>query len=339
MAGSIHDAVRNDDLAALARILKSSPPDTVNSVLPGKITPLHLAAALNRVPIANYLLLNGADVNAVTENGFTPLHWAAARDSVELLQLLLARGADPNIRADAGITPAHWAAAQNATNALRILISSGGDCQAKTTQGLTPLHWALSKRAREAATMLASHVATRDSESDTARAIARPDEKLPPWREAPPAQSLSAAATPGQPLPIHGNVFNLALGFGETITFVWIEPAKLWVSTTEITNAQYRRFAPDHDSKFNGKYSLNEPEQPAVFVSWHNAKAFCEWLNRNFALRLPPHSECRLPTAAEWALLAGCEKQRVYPWGNDWPPRHGNFADTSARCLPADAYH
>ncbi|MCX7590634.1 MAG: SUMF1/EgtB/PvdO family nonheme iron enzyme [Kiritimatiellae bacterium] len=324
---TLHEAVLKDDLSAVVRIVRTSPRSVVNATTAGGVGPLHLAAALNRVAVAGYLLHQGAIPDMPTENGFTPLHWAAARDSVEVLQLLLARGANPNYRARAGITPLHWAAAQNATNVIKVLLRAGADCTAKSAEGLTPLHWALSHRSQEAAVILASKLAdvgladvVDGSEAETGGLLG----PVPPDR---PSRATARVQSVGIPPPIQGSIFGLPIGFGETLNFVWVEPAKLWVGQTEITNAQYRRFNPRHDSRSRGRYSLNEPDQPAVFVSWHDAKAFCNWVTCAFSSQLPPGSECRLPTSAEWTLVARCGTEGLYPWGDTWPPKYGNFAD------------
>lgn len=34
----------------------------------------------------------------------------------------------------------------------------------------------------------------------------------------------------------------------------------------------------------------------------------------------------RLPTEDEWLVFAQCGDGRTYPWGNDWPPKYGNYA-------------
>ena len=43
---------------------------------------------------------------------------------------------------------------------------------------------------------------------------------------------------------------------------------------------------------------------PANCVTWHGAKAYCEWLGK------------RLPTEAEWEYAAKSGKVQIYPWGN-----------------------
>ena len=62
----------------------------------------------------------------------------------------------------------------------------------------------------------------------------------------------------------------------------------------EVTNAQYERFDPAH-KKWRGRsgYSKSDNE-PVLFVSWHDAINFCDWLSKKEGL---PY---RLPTEAEW---------------------------------------
>ena len=61
------------------------------------------------------------------------------------------------------------------------------------------------------------------------------------------------------------------------------------MGTCEVTNAQYRRFRPDHSSR-----QLDGDDQPALWVSWYDADAFCRWLSAKTGRTV------RLPTEAEW---------------------------------------
>ncbi|NOX52129.1 MAG: PEGA domain-containing protein [Gammaproteobacteria bacterium] len=127
-----------------------------------------------------------------------------------------------------------------------------------------------------------------------------------------------------------------------------------YLSTTEVSNSQFRQFASGHDSGSFEEVSLNDDDMPAVNVSWHEAAAFCNWLSDK--QQLPQFYEIefgkvisvnhqatgyRLPTEAEWAWAARStadkliESQLRFPWGQNLPPpdRQGNYADRSASAL------
>ena len=62
-----------------------------------------------------------------------------------------------------------------------------------------------------------------------------------------------------------------------------------YMGKCEVTNAQYRAFRPGHHSQY-----LDGDKQPALWVSWHDADAFCRWLSKKTGRSV------RLPTEAEW---------------------------------------
>lgn len=88
-----------------------------------------------------------------------------------------------------------------------------------------------------------------------------------------------------------------------------------WIDKYEVTNAQYRACieagacTTQHlNSSFTRPEYQNNPtydNYPAVWVSWFQASAYCEWVGR------------RLPTEAEWEKAARGTDGRMYPWGND----------------------
>ena len=78
-------------------------------------TPLCAAASANNVPMAQYLIANGADINYGNEEGYlskSPLHSAAGKGSVEVAKLLLANGADTRMRNRNNLTPMETAQAE-----------------------------------------------------------------------------------------------------------------------------------------------------------------------------------------------------------------------------------
>jgi ankyrin repeat protein len=125
-------------------------------------TPLLVATVRGHVPLALFLLEQGADPDA-DDAGFTPLHWAAGtweggvsnpvygfidpmsgipkrRDKVEFVKALLAHGADPNRRMTrrppgfvggyedaAGATPFLLASAACDLEMMRLLLAAGAD--------------------------------------------------------------------------------------------------------------------------------------------------------------------------------------------------------------------
>jgi serine/threonine-protein kinase len=85
-----------------------------------------------------------------------------------------------------------------------------------------------------------------------------------------------------------------------------------WIDQTEVTNKQYRPCIEAGVCKpplLTGSYYEDSEfdDNPAVFVSWDDAQAYCSWVGR------------RLPTEAEWEKAARGTDGRIYPWGDDAP--------------------
>jgi len=113
--------------------------------------------------------------------------------------------------------------------------------------------------------------------------------------------------------------------------FVWIRQMGMWVGKYEVTNGEYRRKEPGHDSKSYEGHSMNHDRQPVVYVNFDDAQAYARWLTERDRAsgNLPPGFEYRLPTGDEWMRFAQCDDKREYPWGNEWPPpsgRAGNYS-------------
>ena len=96
-----------------------------------------------------------------------------------------------------------------------------------------------------------------------------------------------------------------------------------WLGRFEVTNAQYRRFRPRHDSGSSNGYALNGDSQPVVSVSWEEAKACARWLSHRNGGRYG----FRLPTEAEWEYACRAGTMTRYYWGDEIDPRYVNFSD------------
>jgi hypothetical protein len=324
-ATPLHQAVRARDIISLEGLLESHVGRALNATVGNGVTPLHLAAATDQPDIAALLVARGADVNATNNLAFTPLHWAASRDGVATMRLLVEAGADINAKARNNITPLHWAATKNASAAVTFLIQAGADITATTSMGYTPLHLAVKHNPYcEAAVLLAQARARQEDEGGIlpSRAATAPAGEADALPDAP-----EPAAEPVKP----GMFLSVPIGLGDALSFVWMPETAIWFGKHEISNSRYRRFDPRHSSRRIEGITLDDPEQPAVYVSWHDATAYCGWLTTNFADRIPPGYVFRLPTEAEWMIAAGAGTLRTYPWGNEWPPTYGNFSDQTAR--------
>ena len=136
---------------------------------------------------------------------------------------------------------------------------------------------------------------------------------------------LSSHLSPTQSNEPSVETLRIQMGTSTSIDFVWVESLELWVGKYEVTNAQYRKFMRFRDGTNVNGLDLNGDEQPAVFVSYCDALGFCYWLNNN--TEIPEGYHARLPTGEEWTQLVRAGNERIYPWGNSWPPEAGNFLD------------
>jgi len=94
----------------------------------------------------------------------------------------------------------------------------------------------------------------------------------------------------------------------------WVTISKgFYMSATEVTNAQYEQFDASHKA-YRGKMGLSKGDNEAVvFVSWHDAVRFCQWLSEREG------KTYRLPTEAQWEYACRAGTRTVFNTGNTLP--------------------
>ncbi|MEG1749091.1 MAG: SUMF1/EgtB/PvdO family nonheme iron enzyme [Tannerellaceae bacterium] len=111
-----------------------------------------------------------------------------------------------------------------------------------------------------------------------------------------------------------------------------------WMGALEVSNAQYCALVNEHDSRFIGQqwkdhttpgYPANEPEQPAIRVSWEEATDYCKKLSEKSGLNVT------LPTEEEWewACRAGSGDDMWYGARDADYSAYENLADLTIRDL------
>jgi formylglycine-generating enzyme required for sulfatase activity len=109
-----------------------------------------------------------------------------------------------------------------------------------------------------------------------------------------------------------------------------------WIGRFEITNKQFLAFDPLHDSRDEDRhgyqfgrrgYDLNQPDQPAVRISWQQAMEYCKWLSQKTGKTIS------LPTEAqwEWACRAGSSNDYSFgKMGSDYS-KYANLGDITLK--------
>jgi formylglycine-generating enzyme required for sulfatase activity len=122
---------------------------------------------------------------------------------------------------------------------------------------------------------------------------------------------------------------------------------RFYLARWPVTVDQFRAFVQETGHRPADERCLKGwANHPVVRVTWHDALAYCRWLNERLrviarerlSVSMP---ECAfwqglaagdlgvgLPSEAEWEKAARGTDGRIYPWGKDADPDRANYADT-----------
>jgi CDP-diacylglycerol--serine O-phosphatidyltransferase len=129
---TMRDALEEGDVAALARMLATTPPDTV--IAPDGRTLLMVAVEEANLPAVELIVQRGAALDLRDDQGMTALALAAEMGFHEAVHVLLTAGADPNMHDLSGMTPLDTAEEHGAHDIASLLLRYGG----KSSRDLAP---------------------------------------------------------------------------------------------------------------------------------------------------------------------------------------------------------
>jgi formylglycine-generating enzyme required for sulfatase activity len=107
-----------------------------------------------------------------------------------------------------------------------------------------------------------------------------------------------------------------------------------WIGRYPVTVARFKAFVDDSGHKPAVAPDVKgRDDHPVVYVSWGDARAYCDWLAERSGLPVA------LPTEAQWEKAARGTDGRIYPWGNGWDASQCNSLEGGKRdTTPVGAY-
>ncbi len=217
-------------------------------------TPLHWAAQVGLVDVADLLIQGGADVDRQEQDGSTPLHWAAQEGHHEIVRLLLARGAKPDVKNQAGSTPLHWGAWRGKLQAVEELLRAGANPGIRDRSGKTPLHEARATGRQEIMERL------QDAEGRTFRTETLDDQ-----------QAASIALTKVRLHPRKCEA--VTIGEGAVLTRWSLDGTPQRLASIQVDHAWFSDLAVSHDGEV---FAVTTPEKAIELRRWDDLALVAE---------------------------------------------------------------
>ena len=129
-------------------------------------TPLHYAAMVNYVSIADILLQNGAAIDFQSITKRTPLHIGSQFGSVEVVKLLIENGAKLDQKDQYGFSALHVAVKREQHSIIEILLKNGAKVDLRNGDNRTSLHMAISLDNKSIVKLLLQNGADIEAEFD-----------------------------------------------------------------------------------------------------------------------------------------------------------------------------
>jgi formylglycine-generating enzyme required for sulfatase activity len=120
-----------------------------------------------------------------------------------------------------------------------------------------------------------------------------------------------------------------------------------YIARYPVTVAQFRAFVDASGYTWgHSRRPQGAMNHPVVWVSWHDALAYCNWLTASLrewsdtpeplaTLLRTEGWRVILPSKAEWEKAARGIDGRIYPWGNEPDPNRANYGDTGVNTTSA----
>ena len=164
LAGDIHTAIQEDDIARVKEILKSNP-DAINEPADNQFheLPIHMAAKTGNLEILRILIEAGTPVDAGDCDNSTALGIAGMRKHTEMVTFLLEQGANVNHRDRKADTPLSFASYAGNEEVIQLLLDAGADLYYRSPDGETLLRRACQRNVP----MLARYILENGTDLET----------------------------------------------------------------------------------------------------------------------------------------------------------------------------